>query len=224
MSSCGKNADFFQVTRQPRGCNVMNCNNCTDERLYISNCACTVDFNTQFDPFGPITETDKKNAFMKLFYLKMNNIDKFRFNTRRTHCKTGKTLVRFLNIQKIENNKPLLSASLGAQINYFVEVWHKDNDKKMLVSYPNNSKEPLLRRSLTDMMGDPMQLPRNLGAEFYVKIVAMGLPLTKKNIVPNFRITVECRGYYDLTIETEEFLNNAVTAGTSKVLANGRMD
>ena len=206
------------------------CETCLDERLRIPNCVCSVDFKKPSLPFGPISEKEKENILEKKFYLMFDGNDKFRFSTRNRSKDSGKSLIKFLNIELLDSSKGIFKnvASINADttlrpLKLYVEIWRYDVDKRKYMQYPND-KKPALSISIQDLIGDPLNLPRDLGSTFYVRIVATGTPFRKRQIVPNFRLYVECRGYYDFAIEEDAALDTRVEPGTVKTLANGKLE
>lgn len=206
------------------------CETCSDERLRIPNCVCSIDFKRPSLPFGPLLENEKGNIMEKKFYLMFDGCNKFRFSTRNRSKESGKSLIKFLNIELLDPSKGIFKnmASVTPDatlrpLKLYVEIWRYDVDKRKYMHYPNDTK-PALSMNIQDLVGDPLQLPRDLGSTFYVRIVAAGTPYKKRQILPNFKLYVECRGYYDFAIEEDAALDTRVEAGTTKTLANGKLE
>lgn len=207
-------------------------NVCPDERLVCPNSQCSVSIQGESVPFGPVPSSGiTEKVFEIKFYKDGISSNVHRFFTRRTNRENGRQLIRYLVMEKSDNNLNYMlqdstksggPPSLGApkNIDYYVEVWHKSN--RTLVRYPNNSKAPLLRRSFAEMQRDPLELPRDLGAEFFVKILAVGAPNRARTVKLNCRLRIECRGYYSWTSEETNFPSNQVESGTVKIINNGR--
>ena len=229
MSGCGRNDRTGAYNRQLYLRNN-NSVDCEDKDLKIPGCILKRELKNNSEVFGPVSENERALISQKIFFLKFQGQDTFRLYTRRSHHRTGQVIIRYLNIVKIDPKEPLIkdvsptsTDSTFRNIQYFIEIWHKDSDGD-LMHYPNRSQQPQLRRKIEDLYGDPLQLPKLLGSEFYFKILAIGKPLKQRKIRPNFRIEVESRGYYPLAISLQEnaLQNTSIQPGTVKVLANGK--
>ena len=186
-----------------------------------------------------------------MFPLKFGDKNYFRVYTRRTSSDNGKVAIRFLNIEKNDPNLDFLikdssptNASITENfrpIKYYIEIWHKDvngaltpamienrdtrtHKNRALIRYPNEKTAPLLRRSVQDILVDPLQIPKDMGAAFFLKVLAIGKPRKKRRVTFNIKFKVECRGYYPQAVETDTALNTRINAGEFKVLANGKID
>lgn len=230
MSGCGRPNHLERYRRQLYR-RTYDYGNCDDERLRVPGCVHKLKFENTCDVFGPVSDSEKNLISQKTFYLKFQNQDKFRMRTRRSD--PNGVVRRYLNIFKINQNEKLIkdvsptsTDTTFRNIEYFIEVWHRDNDNYSLMHYPNKSVQPTLRRSVEDLYGDPMQLPKNLGMDFHIRILAIGKPLKQRKIMPNFYIEIESRGYYPLFIALQENApsDTQVASGTYKVLANGRSE
>lgn len=150
-------------------------------------------------------------------------LNSFRFFTYRSDIEQGgKVFMRYLNIYLCDKNKSLYESPYNLE--YYIEVWHKYDHE--LVVYPNNKSVPLLCCSIKKLYEDPLQLPAELGAEFYVKIVAKGMLNKNKKyfMKPNFKLKVEKRGHYSRQSESINTIDTRIAPGTTRVLANGKID
>ena len=205
---------------------------CPDERLVCPNSQCSINIQGESESFGPVTSSGISEKVFEIV-IKNNGITRnvHRFFTRRTNRENGRQLIRYLVLEKADTSLNYIiqdctkaggPPSLGDRktIDYYVEVWHKSN--RMLIRYPNDSKDPLLRRSFPEMQRDPLELPRDLGAEFFIKVLAIGAPNRARCVKLNCRLRIECRGYYPWSSEEPNFPSNQVESGTVKIINNGR--
>lgn len=198
---------------------------CDDKRLQIPGGRCSNTVTGVSSVFGPAPSGSGIQE--QVFTLVFDGQKKQMFKTARTDSKNGKTLIRYLNLEK-ENSNPVVQDASGLSgklqpLKYFVEIWHKDTDGTLIPYTPNPKSGETLRRELGDVLSDPIRLPRELGAEFYIKVLAIGNPSRPRRVKMNAKFYVECRGSYDYVIEEDPLLDQtSVKAGETKVLANGR--
>lgn len=240
MSGCGINNR--EAYRRQLANLSFNENGCEDTRLKIPGCICSIVYDGTSEIFGPVASSDSIEE--EVFPLKFNQRNYFRMFTRRTSSETGKNVIRYINLIKadpslnytIKDDSPNFSDTFRP-LKYYIEIWHKDvngalvvadrdktvHDQRAIVRYPNNSKAPLLRRELKELERDPLMIPRDVGAEFFVKILAIGAPKNPRRIKVNFKLIVECRGYYPYAVETDSLLDTRVPSGGVKILSNGKI-
>lgn len=240
MSGCGRNNR--EAYRRELANLSFNDNGCEDTRLKIPGCVCSITYNSVSEIFGPVRSSESIEE--EVFPLKFNQRNYFRMFTRRTSPDNGKNVIRYINLVKadpslnytIRDDSPNITDNFRP-LKYYIEIWHKDvngalvledrnktvHDKRTIIRYPNNSKAPLLRRELKELERDPLMIPRDVGAEFFIKILAIGAPKNPRRIKVNFKLIVECRGYYPYAVETDTQLDTRIGSGEVKVLANGKI-
>lgn len=211
---------------------------CIDERLVCADCICKQELTGESDPFGN-SDFSNDDIMEREMYLQFRDSGArksfFKFRTQRTNRSNGKVVIRYLILEKKdsklnyvlkdatkdENLPKTILARLGPRrkLNYYVEVWHMH--EKDIIRYPNNSKAPLLRRSLNQMLRDPLELPLDLGGTFYIRILAMGNPNRRRQLQINCRFRIECRGFYPFAKESVDE-SETLGLGETKVLNNGK--
>jgi hypothetical protein len=200
---------------------------CNKRELDMNGSICEKVFDASITSFGPIEDISSPEE--EMFYLDFKGRDMFRFFTRVRSSRDSKKFIRYLSLEKVKEGMELVKDETPRtnvsenfrKIEYFVEIWHEDVDRTFM-PFPNRKKAPLLRRKLQDLYVDPMELPRDLGAEFFIRIIAIGKPLRTRKIKLNAKFVIEYRGKYELAIERDKSLDTKVNLGEFKVLPKGK--
>lgn len=146
--------------------------------------------------FGPVVNIDSLEEYS--FPLSFKGQQEFRFFTRRTHRLTGKVPIRYLVLHPIDPNAPIykvMFSSTDTPMRCYVEVCTTD---------PEHTTRRLVvcTHQLEDILMDPKCLPpHDTGAEFFIRLVTVGRPQTRRQLELNAHFSIEIRGSYPHNIE-----------------------
>lgn len=217
---CSRKDEYFRRLLFRNSIKTIN-EGCDQDELLVPNCVCKHVVDDFSDYYGPVSESS--GITEQKFFLKFRKngvkTDSFVFRTRARDAKTGKLLQRYLTLSKIDKTKGFFkderTGITGSKsISYKVEIYHKYKYSDQL--YGDISNKPL-SFTFEQLGSDALQLPKDIGSEFKVKIVAIGAPSVRRRIKANFQLKVEFRGYYPQEIDNPDLVSTSLEPGTSQV-------